>query len=122
VSDSDISLVIADPLSQSRFNSLVGSLESSLPELFSLQAVPPPKISLDGIQTATEAPEFVATRSPEGLVQLRGRIQNQQAKESVGAFAAALFGASAVNNRTLIDPDLPDGWPTRVLAGLEGSI
>ena len=120
VSDSDISLVIADPLSQSRFNSLVGSLESSLPELFSLQAVPPPKISLDGIQTATEAPEFVATRSPEGLVQLRGRIQNQQAKESVGAFAAALFGASAVNNRTLIDPDLPDGWPTRVLAGLEG--
>ncbi len=120
VSDSDISLVATDDVSQSRFDTLVGALENGLPELFSLQAVLPPKIAIDGTQAATEAPEFVATRSPEGLVQLRGRIQNQQAKESVGAFAAALFGADAVDNKTLIDPNLPDGWPTRVLAGLEG--
>lgn len=120
VSDSDISLVATDEVSQSRFDTVVGALESSLPELFSLQAVLPPKIAVDGTQSTSEAPEFVATRSPEGLVQLRGRIQNQQAKESVGAFASALFGADAVDNKTLIDPNLPDGWPSRVLAGLEG--
>ena len=120
VSDGDISLVTTDSLNQSQFNMLVGSLENSLPELFSLRATLPPKTALDGTQLAAEDPEFIATRSPEGIVQLRGRIQNRQAKESVGAFAAALFGANAVDNKTLIDPNLPDGWPNRVLAGLEG--
>ena len=120
MSDGDISLVTTDSLNQSQFNMLVGSLENSLPELFSLQAILPPKTALDGTQSAAEDPDFIATRSPEGIVQLRGRIQNRQAKESVGAFAAALFGANAVDNKTLIDPNLPDGWPNRVLAGLEG--
>jgi OOP family OmpA-OmpF porin len=120
VSDSDISLVTIDTVSQSRFDSLVGSLENGLPELFSLQAVLPPKIATDGTQSATETPEFIATRSPEGLIQLRGRVQSQQAKESIGVFAQALFGAEAVDNNTRIDPNLPDGWPARVFAGLEG--
>jgi OOP family OmpA-OmpF porin len=120
VSDSDISLVTIDTVSQSRFDSLIASLENGLPELFSLQAVLPPKIATDGTQTTTEAPEFIATRSPEGLIQLRGRVQSQQAKESIGVFAQALFGAQAVDNNTRIDPNLPDGWPARVFAGLEG--
>jgi OOP family OmpA-OmpF porin len=120
VSDSDISLVATDSVSQSRFDTLVGSLENNLPDLFSLQAVLPPKNAVDGTQSASEEPEFIATRSPEGLIQLRGRIQSQQSKESIGAFAQALFGADAVDNNTRIDPNLPDGWPTRVLAGLEG--
>ena len=120
VTDSDISLVTTGTVSQNRFDTLVGSLESSLPELFSLQAILPPKIAVDGTQAATETPKFIATRSPEGLVQLRGRVQSQQAKESIGVFAQALFGAKAVDNKTLIDPNLPDGWPKRVFAGLEG--
>ncbi len=120
VSDSDISLVTTDAVSQSRFDALIGTLENSLPDLFSLQAVLPPKIAVDGSQAETEDPEFIATRSPEGLIQLRGRIQSQQAKESVGVFAQALFGAANVDNKTLIDPNLPDGWPKRVFAGLEG--
>ena len=120
VSDGDISLVTTSSLNQSQFNVLIGSLESSLPELFSLQAILTPKTALDGTQSTAEDPEFIATRSPEGIVQLRGRIQNRRAKESIGAFAAALFDANAVDNKTLIDPNLPDGWPNRVLTGLEG--
>lgn len=120
VSDGDISLVTTGSLNQSQFNVLIGSLASSLPELFSLQAILTPKTALDGTQSTAEDPEFIATRSPEGIVQLRGRIQNRQAKESIGAFAAALFDANAVDNKTLIDPNLPDGWPNRVLTGLEG--
>lgn len=120
VTDSDISLVANDKASQTQFDTIVGALESTLPELFSLQAILPPKIATDGSQSTAETPEFIATRSPEGLIQLRGRIQSQQAKESVGVFAQALFGAEAVDNKTRIDPELPDGWPKRVFAGLEG--
>ncbi|MDR6266462.1 OmpA family protein [Roseobacter sp. N2S] len=120
VADSDISLVANDKISQSRFDNVVGGLENSLPELFSLHATLPPKILQDGAQKSAELPEFTATRSPEGQVQLRGRIQNALAKQSIGAFARSLFGSSNVDNATRIDPELPDGWPTRVLAGLEG--
>lgn len=120
VSDSDISLVTHDNVSQNRFDTVIGELENKLPELFSLQAVLPPKIAVDGTTSEAEEPEFIATRSPEGLIQLRGRVQSQMSKESVGVFATALFGAGNVDNKTLIDPNLPDGWPQRIFAGLEG--
>ncbi|MEM6618668.1 MAG: OmpA family protein, partial [Pseudomonadota bacterium] len=113
-------LVATDHASQEAFDRIVGTLESDLPELFSLQAVLPPKILKDG-QTATlDVPEFVATRSPEGIVQLRGRVPTELAKVSIGAFAGALFGGETVYNQTRIDGELPDGWPGLVLAGLEG--
>lgn len=120
VADSDISLVANDNISQSRFDTVVGSLENALPELFSLHAILPPKILEDGAEKTAELPEFIATLSPEGQLQLRGRIQSALAKQSVGAFARSLFGSENVDNRTRIDPELPDGWPGRVLAGLEG--
>ena len=40
--------------------------------------------------------------------------------EKIMAVAESLFGADAVDNKTLIDENLPDGWPNRVFAGLEG--
>ncbi len=118
--DSDIALIALDTTAQSEFDAVIGTLENALPDLFSLHAILPPKILLDGNIARTEPPEFVATRSPEGLVQLRGRVQNETSKDSISIFSAALFGRQAVHNQTRIDKALPDGWPTRVLAGLEG--
>ncbi|MCP5071705.1 MAG: OmpA family protein [Rhodobacteraceae bacterium] len=118
--DSDIALIAVDSTKQAQFDSVIGRLENALPDLFSLHAVLPPKILTDGNNAIAEPPEFVATRSPEGLVQLRGRVQNQTSKDSISVFAAALFGRQAVHNQTRLDKALPDGWPTRVLAGLEG--
>jgi OOP family OmpA-OmpF porin len=37
----------------------------------------------------------------------------------VDSFAKAQFGADKVYQASVIDPDLPDGWPIRVMAGLE---
>ena len=90
VTDSDISLVAAETATQSKFDSIIGGLENNLPELFSLQAILPPKILTEGGPAISETPEFVATRSPEGLIQLRGRVQNPLAKQSVGAFASGV--------------------------------
>lgn len=118
--DSDIAMIAVDDTTQAHFDKVVAKLENTLPELFSLHAVLPPKILVNGTNAPTEAPEFTATRSPEGLVQLRGRVQNSRSKNSITAFASALFGRKAVENQTRIDRDLPDGWPKRVMAGLEG--
>lgn len=118
--DSDISLVALDTTPQETFDGAAGELENALPTLFSLQAVLPPKILKDGEEAEVELPEFTATRSPEGLIQLRGRVPNELSKTSIGVYAKSLFTDEGVYNQTRIDPELPDGWPIRVLAGLEG--
>ncbi|MFZ1481826.1 MAG: OmpA family protein, partial [Paracoccaceae bacterium] len=63
--------------------------------------------------------EFTAKLSPEGRVELRGRLTDEAQQAAVDAFARAAFGAGDVYTATRLDPDLPDGWPLRVLAGLE---
>lgn len=118
--DSDIALIAQPDTAQETYDSVVANLENKLPELFSLHALltPKPLVGSDG--TKQEQPDFIATRSPEGLVLLRGRLPNQLSKKSVGSYANALFGRENVYNQTRIDAELPDGWPLRVLAGLEG--
>ncbi|MBY6154917.1 OmpA family protein [Vannielia litorea] len=118
-SDADISLVALAGTSQSDFDRVVGELESNLPEVFSLASKLPEQVKVDGTGEADQGPpEFVATRSPEGRVALRGRVTNEQVREAVKSFAQASFGSEAVYLATRLDPDLPDGWPIRVLAGL----
>ena len=55
---------------------MVGRLKGDLPELFSLHAVLPPKLEESGAATV-EPPEFVATLSPEGILQMRGRLRDE---------------------------------------------
>ncbi|MCO6384357.1 OmpA family protein [Oceanicola sp. 502str15] len=118
-SDADISLIALAGTAQNDFDRVVGDLESNLPEVFSLASNLPEKVSVDGTGEADQGPpEFVATRSPEGRVALRGRVTNEQVREAVRSFAQASFGSEAVYLATRLDPDLPDGWPIRVLAGL----
>lgn len=119
LTDSDISLIAPESASQELFDRVVGRLEAELPELFSLQAILPPKILKEGEEATVEVPEFVATRSPEGQVRLSGRVPNPLVRESVGAYAVALFGSERVANQTRVDENLPDGWTARVLAALD---
>ncbi len=118
-SDADVSLVALAGTEQSAFDKVVGELESNLPDVFSLTSKLPEKASVDGTGEAEQGPpEFVATRSPEGRVQLRGRVTNEQVREAVKSFAQASFGSEQVYLATRLDAELPDGWPIRVLAGL----
>lgn len=117
LSNADISLVAAQGTQQVLFDRAIGELEGELPDVFSLNAVRlenDSQIAEDGAQ-----PEFVATRSPEGLVQLRGRLGDDLTQTAVRNFAAAHFGSSNVYPATRTDTSLPSGWPTRVLAALE---
>jgi OOP family OmpA-OmpF porin len=117
ISNGDVTLVAAEGTPRSVFDRVVGDLDSALPEAFSLNAVRlEPQVETEA---APDAPEFVATRSPEGLVRLTGRLSDARAQQAVESFSRAAFGADNVNTATRVAEGLPPGWPSRVLASLE---
>lgn len=118
-SDADITLIALDTTPQSRFDRVIGELEAALPEVFSLHSVLPEPANSDGTAAGAGPPEFVATRSPEGQVQLRGRVTDERTRAAVDSYAKARFGSHAVYGATRLDSELPDGWPLRILAGIE---
>ena len=119
-SDADITLVSADTTAQQDFDRIVHDLEQALPDVFSVHAILPPKPVVEGAVGSADVAEFLATKSPEMMVQMRGRLRDERTQKSVNNFAKAEFGAENVHDTTRTDPGLPDGWPLRVLAGLEG--
>ena len=115
LADTDISLVAKRGTDPQLFDKVVGELESHLPEIFALKAtLPEPETSGNAA-----APEFTATLSPEGLVQIRGRLNNDRLRKLVDSLAQARFGSGHVHIAARVAEDLPDDWPVRVLAGVE---
>lgn len=116
-SDADISLIAAETVDPAVFDKVVGELESNLPEVFSLHAVLTPKAETP---EGTEGPkEFVAKLDAEGRLEMRGRLGDDLSREAVESFAQARFGTASVHAATRLDPDMPVGWPLRVLTAIE---
>lgn len=115
-SDADVSLLAGPEVPQATFDRVVGELQAALPAVFSLNATLPKQE-----QAVPEGPaEFTAQLNGEtGRVELRGRLTDQMQREAVASFARARFGAAKVYSATRLDPELPVGWPVRVLAALE---
>lgn len=114
ISDTDIALVAIEGTDPALFDQLVGDLENSLPDVFALQAV------LPKTPDPERGPvEFVATLSPEGQVQLRGRLSDSKMRAVTDSFARASFGSENVHMAARVVDDLPESWSGRVLAGLE---
>ncbi|NIZ62639.1 hypothetical protein DL239_16835 [Sedimentitalea sp. CY04] len=115
IANADITLVATADTSHELFDQVVGELENALPKVFALHAVLP--------EPETEAevgpPEFTATLSPEGQVQLRGRLSNETMRHLVDSFAKARFGSENVHVAARVVVGLPANWPVRVLTGLE---
>jgi OOP family OmpA-OmpF porin len=63
--------------------------------------------------------EFTATLSPEGQVQLRGRVADAGMRELADSFAKARFGSEKVYTAARVAEGLPASWASRVLTGLE---
>ncbi len=119
LSDSDVSLIASENVEQATFDRVVAKLENALPSLFSLHAILTPKPLIDGQTGEVILPDFTATKSPEGLVQMRGRVPDKLRKNAISAYAASLFGTENIYNQTRIVDSLPDGWTVRSMAGLE---
>lgn len=114
-SNADVTLTAIEGTSQILFNRVVGELESALPDVFVLKATLPVAPDADD-----EGPrDFVATLSPEGSVQLRGRVASGTARVLTESFAKARFGSNDVLMAARVDAELPANWQTRILASLE---
>lgn len=115
--DADVTLQAGPDVTQRDFDRVVGELEAALPEVFSLNA----SLEVAAEATSEAGPvEFAATLAQEtGRVELRGRLIDDMQRTVVDSFAKAEFGASKVYQATVLDDSLPEGWPVRVLAGLE---
>jgi OOP family OmpA-OmpF porin len=114
LADADITLVALPGTDQDNFDRIVGELETSLPNVFALRA------KLPKVSDPNEGPpEFTATLSPEGQVQLRGRVNDSTLRELADSFAKARFGSDNVYTAVRIAEDLPADWAPRVLTALE---
>ncbi len=114
-SDADVTLEAGQGVPQDSFDRVVGQLRSALPEVFSLDA----KLAEKTASQPTGPAEFTASLAADtGKVDLRGRLTDARGQDATESLAKALFGANKVFVATRLDPDLPDGWPVRVIAGL----
>jgi OOP family OmpA-OmpF porin len=112
--DADITLTATPGTDQNTFDNVVGELEGSLPEVFALRA------KLPKVEDPNQGPaEFTATLSPEGQVQLRGRVTDAGLRDLADSYAKARFGSDKVYMAARVAEDLPNDWSTRVLTGLE---
>lgn len=119
LSDADVTLVAREGTVQSAFDTAVAELETALPDIFALSAVLPEAPQAEGGEGQVETPEFTATLSPEGQVQLRGRLYDEAQEAAVLSYGRALFGSQRTYIATRQDESLPQGWPARVLAALD---
>lgn len=115
ISDTDVTLVGVAGMPQARFDEIVGRLENALPDVYALDA------TLPVVATDSDAGpiEFVATLSPEGILQLRGKVPDDMTNTLVENFARAKFSGASVVMTTREAEGIPNGWSVRVLAGLE---
>ena len=115
IANADITLVAAEGTENALFDHVAGELENALPRVFALHAVLP----VPETQDAGGTPEFTATLSPEGQVQLRGRLTDAAQRTVADSYAKARFGSDNVHTAARVVADLPADWPVRVLAALE---
>lgn len=113
-SDADITLTAQAGTDQATFDRVVGELEAALPRVFAVYAVLPAEVDPNA-----GPPEFTATLSPEGQVQLRGRLSDPGLRTVADSYAKSRFGVGNVYTAARVVDDLPATWPVRVLAGLE---
>lgn len=115
-SDADVSLIADTGTSESLFDRVAGELEAALPDTFSLHATLPPQ---EDTEEDESKPEFVVLRSPEGQVQLRGRIADDRSQTATEALAKAAFGTHAVYAAMRVDDTLPNGWSLRAMTAID---
>ena len=97
------------------FRTLATELRADLPEEFSLSAS-----QADAAVEPGDGPaEFIATRSPEGLIQLRGRVGSDRSRGVVASVGRALFGSEQVSTSIEIAETVPKGWSPQILAALD---
>lgn len=118
---SDIAATLTAPpgLAPEALDRQVAALRAALPGIFQLSGVAAPQTVADAAGRQVHAPAFEATLAPDGAVRLAGPLGDAASLEAVSSYATALFTKARVTNALVVDPELPEGWSSRVLAAVE---
>ena len=114
VSDLDVRLEAGAEVAD--FGSVASQLRSALPSEFKLTAL---QADAQAVEPEAGPAEFTTTRSPEGLVQLRGRVADDLSRTAILSLARALFGTDHVSASVEVAEPTPTGWGPEILASLD---
>lgn len=117
VTFSDLSVTISLPAvarDSSEFETRMARFETALPQIYALSVVERPDTSAEDYEL-----RFTATRSPEGLINLRGPVGPLDAREIVQTLADARFGGGRLHTALRGGTALPDAWPVQVMAAVD---
>ncbi|MCB1354628.1 MAG: OmpA family protein [Rhodobacteraceae bacterium] len=95
------------------------ALRGALPPSYGLTAKAPPRMEVDADGAEVYAPRFTATLGKDGGLKLAGAVRDETQRQAIVSYAAARFGHDSVTDTTVLDQDLPEGWPGRVIAGID---
>ena len=113
--NNNVSLVVSGNTDNEEFENIIDRLKKALPKEFQVSASLQQTLAKEIDNQNT----FTAIKSPEGVVQLRGFVYDQNAKTAVRSYASSIFGSTNVSNSLRFSNNLPENWAIQVLAGLE---
>ncbi|MBT7224199.1 MAG: OmpA family protein [Marinovum sp.] len=116
INDHNVALTGSLRTNTDLFDQITTDLEAELPKGFFVTAQRPEPVANP---TAKKPAQFIATRSPKGLVQLRGQVAGDLAYRTVTSYAQAQFGAASVNMAAQSAAHLGELWSIRVLTALD---
>jgi OOP family OmpA-OmpF porin len=117
--DIDAALTAPAGFAPEALEAVAARLREAMPRMVSLATHVPPQVRTEPDGTEVYAPEFRAALSSDGALRLTGPVFDTTSRIAIQGFAEALFGHENVDNATVLDANLPEGWPGRVLAGVE---
>ena len=114
--DSGVTLTAPLGFDAQTFSAIAQSLQETLPDAYSLQAILP---EAEVVADDDTRPHFHAQLRDDGSVIIEGVTIDEISKRTLLTYAEAKFGHEAVNDISKIATFAPHGWTSRQLVALE---
>lgn len=111
----NISIVVSGNTGNDKFENIIDRLRKALPNEFQVGATLQPVLKKEIDNTIT----FTVIKSLDGVVELKGFLNDNTAKIAIMSYASSIFGSININDSLRLSDKLPQNWPIQVLIGLE---
>ena len=111
----NVSLVVSGNTGNDKFENIIDKLKKALPNEFQVAATLQPVLTKEIDNTNT----FMVIKSLDGVVELKGFLNDHTAEIAVRSYASSIFGSNNINDSLRLSDKLPQNWPIQVLTGLE---
>ena len=111
----NVSLVVSGNTGNDKFENIIDKLKKALPNEFQVAATLQPVLTKEIDNTNN----FTVIKSLDGVVELKGFLNDHTAEIAVRSYASSIFGSNNINDSLRLSDKLPQNWPIQVLTGLE---